>query len=181
VNATFDTFAPATYNNTLTEACEPTEVCNRNDILFKGLTAGWLAFVSLIVPSTYNQILPQLQTSAQGAAESCTGAGNDTCGVKWYTGTWDDEIGLEEQMSALNIFWSILISRDNASAYAPLTAFTGGNSNTSTGTGSSDTDPSTSTTTVSQISTADRAGAGILTAIFAMGVMGAVYWMVATT
>lgn len=179
LNATWDTFATDTYANVLTEyECETTEICNRNEILFKGLTAGWIAFVALIVPDTYNSIIPQLQTSAEAAAASCSGDSNNTCGIKWYTKTWDGNIGLEEEMSGLNIFWANLISSSNASAaYAPVTSRTGGNSSSDPTAGT--TDSSTSTTKTTPITTADKAGAGILTALFAAGIIGGVYWTVA--
>lgn len=135
-----------------------------------------MAFIALIVPSTYNTIIGQLQTSAQGAASSCSGAGNDTCGIKWYTGDWDGEIGLEEQMSALNVFWSLLINKDNATAYAPVTANTGGNSTSNPTAGTAN--PTGSDSTTSTISGGDKAGAGILTAVVALGIIGAVYWTV---
>jgi mannan endo-1,6-alpha-mannosidase len=175
---TIDLFVPTSYNNVLTEiSCEPTEICNRNEILFKGLVSGWLAFIALIVPSTYDTILPHLQNSAQGAAESCTGAGNDTCGIKWYTGDWDDEIGLEEQMSALNVFWSNLISMPNSSAYAPVTSRTGGNSTSNPSAGTGDSSSSTGTTTTA-VTTGQKAGAAILTIVVASGILGSVYFAV---
>jgi mannan endo-1,6-alpha-mannosidase len=179
LNATWDTFASDTYSNILTEfECETTEICNRNEILFKGLTAGWMAFTALVVPSTYSTIVSKLQTSSAAAAASCSGDNNNTCGVKWYTKSWDGEIGLEEQMSALNIFWSNLIMTTNASSsYAPVTSRTGGNSTSDPSAGT--TDSTDKSSTLKAITTADKAGAGILTALFAVAIIGVVYWTVA--
>lgn len=178
MTATWDTFASETYGNILTEfECETTEICNRNEVLFKGLTAGWMAFAALIVPSTYSTIVPKLQTSSAAAAASCSGDSNNTCGVKWYTNSWDSQIGLEEQMSALNIFWSNLIMTSNASAYAPVTSRTGGNSSSDPTAGS--TDSTDTASTLKAITTADKAGAGILTALFAVAIIAVVYWTVA--
>jgi mannan endo-1,6-alpha-mannosidase len=178
MTATWDTFASETYGNILTEfECETTEICNRNEVLFKGLTAGWMAFAALIVPSTYSTIVPKLQASSAAAAASCSGDNNNTCGVKWYTNSWDGQIGLEEQMSALNIFWSNLIMTSNASAYAPVTSRTGGNSSSDPTAGT--TDSTDTTSTLKAITTADKAGAGILTALFAVAIIAVVYWTVA--
>lgn len=178
LTATWDTFASDTYHNILTEfECETTEICNRNEILFKGLTAGWMAFTALIVPSTYSTIASKLQVSSAAAAASCTGDNNNTCGVKWYTKSWDGEIGLEEQMSALNIFWSNLIMMPNASLYAPVTSRTGGNSSSDPNAGT--TDSTTKLSTLKAITTADKAGAGILTTLFAVVIIAVVYWTVA--
>ncbi|EED20914.1 glycosyl hydrolase, putative [Talaromyces stipitatus ATCC 10500] len=177
LGSTLSKFAGSDYGNVLTEDCETTELCNRNEILFKGLTAGWMAFVALIVPSTYNTIMSSLQTSGVAAAASCVGYNNNTCGVKWYTKSWDNQNGLEEQMSALNIFWANLIMTNNASLYAPVTSRTGGNSSSNPTAGS--TDPVSTTKKLAAISTADKAGAGILTALFAAVIIAVVYWTVA--
>uniref|UniRef100_A0A093X784 Mannan endo-1,6-alpha-mannosidase n=1 Tax=Talaromyces marneffei PM1 TaxID=1077442 RepID=A0A093X784_TALMA len=178
LTATWNTFASDAYGNILTEfECETTEICNRNEILFKGLTAGWMALAALIVPSIYGTIVPKLQASSAAAAASCSGDNNNTCGVKWYTKSWDGEIGLEEQMSALNIFWSNLIMMPNASAYAPLTSRTGGNSSSDPTAGTKDSTNKASN--LKAITSADRAGAGILTALFAVVIISVVYWTVA--
>ncbi|KAJ5219530.1 Mannan endo-1-6-alpha-mannosidase DCW1 [Penicillium chermesinum] len=162
---TFDTFLS---NNILEEiTCEPTEQCNDNDILFKGLLSSWLSFTALLVPSTYNKIMPVLKASAQAAAKSCTGHNNNTCGVRWYLSTYDGWIGMEEQISATNIFVANMIAFDRS---APVTAYTGGDStsNPSAGeTNSSDTNPKES-----PITAADKAGAIMLTIAFVGGWIG---------
>ncbi|KAH8690690.1 putative mannan endo-1,6-alpha-mannosidase DCW1 precursor [Talaromyces proteolyticus] len=174
-NSTLSTFASATYNNTLADwECETTEVCNNNEIIFKGLVAGWLAFTAIVVPSTYNTIMPTLKTSAESAADACTGYGNNTCGVRWSIKSWDGWIGLEESMSATNIFWANLVPYNITSG--PVTSTTGGNSTSNPGAGTGD-----NTGNMYQapaITTADKAGAGILTALYAAGIIGGVYWLV---
>lgn len=95
--------------------CEPNEVCNDNKILFKGLVSGWLAFVALLVPSTYDEILPKLQASAQGAAASCSGMSNNTCGVRWHESKWDGWVGMEEQISATDVLSSVLVTEKKGS------------------------------------------------------------------
>ncbi|KAJ6115459.1 Mannan endo-1-6-alpha-mannosidase DCW1 [Penicillium sp. IBT 16267x] len=170
-----------TFENFLTDdileekLCEPTEVCNDNEILFKGLVSSWLSFTALLVPSTYDTILPILQTSAQAAAKSCTGHGNNTCGVRWYQSTYDGWIGMEEEISATNIFVANLIAFQSSAPSAPITATTGGNSTSDPTAGEND----TSTITIeSGITTADKAGAGILTVVFVSAWVGLMTWTI---
>jgi mannan endo-1,6-alpha-mannosidase len=152
--------------------CEPSEVCNNNEILFKGLVSSWLSFTALLVPSTFDTIVPKLQTSAQAAAKSCTGHNNNTCGVRWYKSEYDGWIGMEEQISATDIFVANLISFNKS---APVTSTTGGNSTSNPTAGDNDT--STSTTS-KEVTTGDRAGAGILTVVFVVGWVGLLGWTV---
>lgn len=168
---TVNTFFPTKYNGVMSETlCEPDEACNNNEILFKGLTAMWMAFTSVLVPSTYDTIVPKLQTSAEAAAKSCSGNSNNTCGVRWYTNSWDGWNGLEEQLIATAIISSTLITDKKE---GPVTASTGGNSSSdpSSGTGDQDTGPRA-------ITTADKAGAGIVTAGFAFSWVGLMAWLV---
>ncbi|KAL2867764.1 glycoside hydrolase family 76 protein [Aspergillus lucknowensis] len=154
--------------------CEPKELCNYNEILFKGIVASWMAFVSLIVPETYGQIFPKLQTSAQAAAQSCSGMNNNTCGVRWYQSKWDGWVGMEEQIIATDILASVLVSEEKK---GPLSSTTGGNSasNPAAGLGDDNGGPNGSP---KPITTADRAGAGILTVLFVAAWGGMVSWMV---
>ncbi|KAL4922943.1 glycoside hydrolase family 76 protein [Aspergillus undulatus] len=153
--------------------CEPKALCNFNEILFKGIVSTWLTSVALIVPETYNKIYTKLQTSAQAAAEQCSGAGNNTCGIKWYTEKWDQSIGMEQQIIATDILSSVLVSEKSN---PPLTSKTGGNStaNYNAGEGSSRGDNGE----LKAITSGDRAGAGIVTVLF-VGLWGSmIAWMV---
>lgn len=168
MNKTFDHFFPDSNGGIFEEVvCEPSESCNDNEILFKGLVSSWLSFTALLVPSTYSTILPYLQTSAKAAALSCTGHSNNTCGVRWYQSTYDGWIGMEEQISATNLFVANMIQFNTS---GPVTATTGGNSTSNPTQGENDT--SSSTTKQSTITTGDRAGAGILTVVFVVGWVG---------
>ncbi|KAJ5910692.1 Mannan endo-1-6-alpha-mannosidase DCW1 [Penicillium tannophilum] len=170
LNKTFEHFL----NDDILEEklCEPTEVCNDNEILFKGLVSSWLSFTALLVPSTYDTILPVLQTSGQAAAKSCTGHDNNTCGVRWYKSAYDGWIGMEEEISATNIFVANMIAFDSS---APVTSSTGGNSTSDPTAGENDTSTST---TESAITTGDKAGAGILTVVFVSGWVGLMTWTI---
>ncbi|RLL95952.1 hypothetical protein CFD26_106204 [Aspergillus turcosus] len=175
LNRTFDIFFPAAYGgNIMSEvACEPIESCNDNEILFKGLVTSWLAFTALLVPSTYDRILPKLQGSAVAAADTCTGNGNNSCGVRWYTKKWDGWTGMEEEISVADVLSVNLITTKHR---GPVTATTGGNSTSDPSAGTGDT--SGETVPVSNITTGDKAGASLLTIAFAVGWVGLMAFMV---
>lgn len=175
MNVTLDTFFPAKYGgNIMSEIlCEPAEVCNDNEILFKGLVTGWLGLVALIMPSTSSLILPKLQGSAEAAAASCNGMGNNTCGVRWYPKKWDGWNGMEEEIAVTNVLASALYSTKQT---APVTSSTGGNSTSDPNAGTGDNTDSGSTE--SKITTGDKAGASILTIAFVGMWGGMIAWMV---
>ncbi|KKK15427.1 hypothetical protein AOCH_001148 [Aspergillus ochraceoroseus] len=155
LNALFDGFFPEKYGgNIIRELCEPDESCNDNEILFRGLTTGWLGFTALLVPST--------------------GMSNNTCGVRWYQSKWDGEVGMEEQIIATDVLSSVLIMEDGAEA--PVTATTGGNSTSDPSSGTKD--KSETKTTLRTITTGDKAGAAILTIVFAFSWAGMIAWLI---
>jgi mannan endo-1,6-alpha-mannosidase len=176
---TFSTFFPTQYGgNVMSEvSCETVKTCDRNMICFKGFLSSWLTFTSLLAPYTYNQILPKLQASAQAAAKSCTGGTDGAhCGITWANGTFDGFMGLEEQMSVLSVLSSTMVAYEQQKA--PLTAKTGGNSTSNPNAGLGDSSSHQQSGTTKPITTADRAGAGIVTALFLSGWVGIVSWMV---
>lgn len=90
---------------------EPTDLCNANEQMFKGLLASNLAFVTRLAPYTASTIIPKLRASAVGAAKQCTGGNNRTlCGQYWYKSEWDGTANLEEQISATSIFTSNIVA-----------------------------------------------------------------------
>ena len=144
--------------------CEPREICNNNEVLFKGLLSTWLSYVALVVPNTYDLIMPKLQTSALAAAKSCTGNNNYTCGVQWYKWQWDGWTGMEEQISVSQVFSANLLPfMQEKAAVGPVTSKTGGNSSSNPNAGLQ----SNKKVPPKPITAGDRAGAGILTVIFA--------------
>ncbi|KAJ5354949.1 hypothetical protein N7541_005993 [Penicillium brevicompactum] len=153
--------------------CEPAANCNDNEILFKGLTSSWLALTAILVPSSFDTIIAKLQTSGEGAAASCTGHNNGTCGVRWYKSQYDGWMGMEEEISATNIFTANLV---NFNKTGPVTSTTGGNSTSNPTAGEDDSDSNSAKTTT--ITTGDKAGAGILTAVFVTGWFGLMAFMV---
>ena len=172
---TFATFFLPKNGNILSEIiCEPTDNCDRNGMLFKGLTVMWLANIALVVNSTYTDILEKIQTTTAGAAKTCTGLNNETCGMRWYGGEFDGQSGFDIDITATTLYSVAMLPfvRDTAK---PLTGSSGGNTSA---------DPSAGTETASDgyptytpISTADRAGAGILTVIFTGGLVGMAVFM----
>ena len=122
------------------------------------------------LPWTYDTIIPLLQSSAQAAATSCTGGDDgNTCGMVWTTGTWDGQTGVGEQMSALEVIQSNLID----SVPGPVANGSGGISvgDPSAGTGGDN-------IFYEPITTGDKAGAGILTFLLLLGLVGGTWWLV---
>ncbi|KAF2166123.1 glycoside hydrolase family 76 protein [Zasmidium cellare ATCC 36951] len=181
-------------NGTMQEtACEGSHNCNIDQQTFKAYLSRWMAASTKVAPWTKDTIMPLLASSAEAAAKSCTG-GDDgvTCGTSW-TGGWDGAFGVGQQMNALEVFQSNLIS----TARGPVGNSTGGTSQGDPNAGSdSGSTPITYASSHQQsppsanlevvltferynaITTGDRAGAGILTAIVLIGLVGGGYWIV---
>lgn len=174
LGVTLRTFFPQKYGgNILVEPCDEKELCNQNEILFKGLVSSWLALIAVLVPSTYDQILPKLQASAEAAAASCTGMNNNTCSVRWYQKKWDGWNGLEEQVIATDVITSVLMM--DMPDKAPVTADTGGKSSSDPNAGSG---KDGSSDKLRKITAGDKAGASILTLLFSGGWIGLVAYMI---
>lgn len=153
-------------------ACELTDSvqCTADMLSYKGYLHRWLAQTTQMAPFTSSTILPVLEVSAQAALKNCNEDG--TCGFRWTTDSYDGDTGAGQQMNALGAIMSLLISREDVSD--PVTETSGGTSegNANAGSGSSSTGSSEK-----PITTADRAGAGIVTAVLLLG-MGSVFvWM----
>ncbi|CAK4007101.1 mannan endo-1,6-alpha-mannosidase [Lecanosticta acicola] len=156
-------------------ACEPGGNCNIDQQSFKAYFTRFVVASTKWAPQLYNQVMPYIQTSAQAAAAQCSG-GTDgiTCGTKWTTnGVWDGTYGVGQQLCALEIIQSNLIQQ----SYAPVTASRGGISqgNASLGTGGDD---GGNPIVLSPITTADRAGAGIVTIVVILGTVAGGYWII---
>ncbi|XDG07509.1 hypothetical protein ABKA04_007124 [Annulohypoxylon sp. FPYF3050] len=156
-------------------SCEKTSAkCNVDQQSFKGHLVRWMALTTQLASFTYDTIMPLLKSNAKAVAEQCSGAaGSDykgpdgtACGFSWLQGsTFDGEYGVGEQMNALNAVIATLV--DNAPT--PYTSQNGGSSTGNVNAGSNDDDK------IAQpraITTADKAGAGILTALVLSGLIG---------
>ncbi|KAI1087208.1 glycoside hydrolase family 76 protein [Rostrohypoxylon terebratum] len=156
-------------------SCEKTSAkCNVDQQSFKGHLVRWMALTTQLASFTYDTIMPLIKSNAKAVAEQCSGpAGSDykgpdgtACGFSWLQGsTFDGEYGVGEQMNALNAVIATLV--DNAPT--PYTSQNGGSSTGNVNAGSNDDDK------IAQpraITTADKAGAGILTALVLSGLIG---------
>jgi mannan endo-1,6-alpha-mannosidase len=157
-------------------ACEDTTSgCDNDEDSFKAYMSRWMAATAKLVPEVYDTIMAKLKVSAVAAAEQCSG-GTDgvTCGLKWTDGsTWDGTYGVGQQMAAMQIILSQLVSE------APdlVTNTTGGTSkgNSAAGSGSASSTMDLTTTTVTS---GDKVGAGFLTAFVLCGIVGGTAFMV---
>ncbi|WEW59206.1 glycoside hydrolase family 76 protein [Emydomyces testavorans] len=153
--------------------CEPKGNCLVDQRSFKAYLARWMAATVQLAPFTRDLIMPKLRASAMAAAKACTGGDNGaTCGLKWTTGQFDGSIGVGEQMAAMEIFQSNLIGSVNP----PVSADSGGTSkgDPSAGVGGK----GESEEELRHITLADRAGAGVVTALLMMGIVGGSYFAI---
>ena len=89
--------------------CEPSNTCDVDQLSFKAYLARYMAATMAVLPSTQATILPLLKSSAAGAAASCgSGPGASTCGMKWNIGTWDDTMGVGQQLAGLEVVHGLL-------------------------------------------------------------------------
>jgi mannan endo-1,6-alpha-mannosidase len=152
-------------------ACETGDTCTTDMQSFKGYIHRWYATTTKVAPFIADTILPVLQTSAQAAIKSCTGGDNGRqCGFVWTTGTFDGKLGVGEQMNVIGATSSLLIDQ----VRSPVTAKDGGTSKGNNNAGSGSDDFKQHET---PLTTGDRAGAGILTALVLGSACGLFGWM----
>jgi mannan endo-1,6-alpha-mannosidase len=149
---------------------EPCEFgrCNVDQRSFKAYFARWLAATAELAPFTHDIIMEKLRASATAAVSTCTAGNRGTqCGLRWNM-TNDGSLGVGEQMAALEVVQSHLI--DTAPGWVSAVKGTG----TSQGDINAGSKSSTNSRLVDGrvITNADRAGAGILTALVLISVVG---------
>ncbi|CAN8097748.1 unnamed protein product [Discula destructiva] len=171
LNGTLRNFFPD--NIAKEPACEDVGTCTSDMYCFKGFVARWMAVTAQMAPFTRDTIMATLLTSAQAAVNTCTGSpainpNGRMCGFKWHETTWDGSTGAGHQMNVLGTLVGLLITNNEVTGEggtggAPITNSTGG---TSGG------DPTAGfggrpawEHYERPITAADKAGAGILTAI----------------
>lgn len=148
-------------------ACESAKKCNVDQPSFKAYVARWMAATMKVAPYLADQMRPYLAASAQAAAQACVGGGDGvTCGIQWDIGGWDGTDGVGQQMSALEVIQQNLID----SAAAPVTNTTGGTSKGDYNGGSKD--PTNPLGPQKPITTADKAGAAIVTILLVFAMLG---------
>jgi mannan endo-1,6-alpha-mannosidase len=162
-------------------ACEtqaPPNYCNVDMRSFKAYLTRWMAATTKMAPFTYPQISEYLLKNAKAAAAQCTGGPlGRACGLKWInagkTGVWDGTTGVGEQMSALEVIQSTLIDRTPG----PVTNDTGGTSPGDYEAGSGSARGPGDMLVGWEPSGKDRAGAGILTAVVLLTLVGGCGWI----
>lgn len=153
--------------------CAP-DKCNNDQRSFRCLFARSLSLVSVIVPEMREKFNPYMDDSAVAAAQSCSGDGDSyTCGLNWAVDGWDGKYGLGEQMSALETMLYVIYDDHPA----PYTSDNGGTSESNPEAGLN-----VQTTMVNRnkldITSGDKAGAGVLTAVVLGLMLGVSIWMV---
>ena len=164
------------FNNSVMyeRACEPVNTCQVDQRSFKGYLARWMAASTQMAPFTYESVMPLLRASAEAAAKTCTGGSDGTaCGVKWAQESWDGVQDVGAQLAVLEVIQSNLIPRVDS----PVTHDHGGTSKGNPAGGGKPPNPQPGATSMT-ITTGDRAGAGIVTAVVCLVVIGSTGWMV---
>ncbi|KAB8338741.1 hypothetical protein FH972_021686 [Carpinus fangiana] len=156
--------------------CLNTNTCNNDEKSFRAFTLSWMADTAKIAPFTEPAITPLLQTTAKGAAQQCSGGSDGvTCGLNWNVSTWDGTTGVGQQLSAMSAFLTLLAPFKAG----PILNFKNGGTSvedpTATGGDGSSDSP---LLPLKPITTADKAGAAIITLLLAGCVLGGSVWMV---
>ncbi|KAF1963193.1 mannan endo-1,6-alpha-mannosidase DCW1 precursor [Byssothecium circinans] len=161
-------------NNVMFEvACEENGKCNTDQRSFKAYLSRWMGYAMLTAPFTKDLLWPRLTTSAQAAAKQCTASGTEaTCGLKWtLNGQNDGSVGVGENMAALEVMQNLLIPQ----AAGPVTETGGGVSKSDPNAGAG---AKTTTVVFDEVTTGDKAGAGILTTLILVVILAGAWWMV---
>lgn len=151
--------------------------CSTDMLSFKGYVHRWLAVTTQVAPFTREKILPVLQKSTEAAVKQCTGGDSGrACGFYWSGGSYvdvavDGTSGAGEQMNVLAAVSSLLIE----DAEPPATNSTGGISKGDPNAGKDSHD----NPEPKPLTTADKAGAGILTFLVLASGLGTFIWMCA--
>ncbi|KAI0203513.1 glycoside hydrolase [Astrocystis sublimbata] len=102
-------FTPAKTGVMYEQKCEPGHGCTTDQTSFKASLSRWLGKTAVLVPSVKTQVMDMLERSAQGAAQSCVGHGNSTCGVTWSAKGFDGQSDFGVELSALETIQSLLV------------------------------------------------------------------------
>ncbi|KAI9805016.1 MAG: hydrolase 76 protein [Piccolia ochrophora] len=175
LDATSVFFDPANPNIMYEVACESNGKCNVDQRSFKAYLSRWMTATMKAAPFTRDFIMPRIRASAAAAARVCTGGDTGTmCALRWTLPAFSGEVGVGEQMAALEIIQSNLID----TVPGPVSEKTGGTSkgDAAAGTGGDELPDGGPTR---GITTGDRVGAGFLTTLILVGVLGGAWWMIA--
>ncbi|KKY21918.1 putative glycoside hydrolase family 76 protein [Phaeomoniella chlamydospora] len=172
------TYFPSEYgSNTMSEIeCEVKANCNNDQSSFKAYLSRWLGVTTLLAPFTASEIQAKLYNSSIGAAGQCVGGDNGRlCGRRWYSTTWDGSSGVGQQMAAMSVIGTQLLTQD----MVPKSYSTGGTSTTNSSSEVESIDGSSSNpSSTSSITTKDKAGAAILTILVCVSTAAAAMFMI---
>lgn len=141
--------------------CAPTNQCNNDQRTFRLLLARCLGMTAKLAPQTYSTISKLIESSAEAAAQLCSGGSDGvTCGFNWGVTGWDGVYGLGEQMLALETIQAYIVMNQKSE---PLTINNGGTNRTNPNAGLSTINLTSNTSF--NVSTRDKASAGVITAI----------------
>ncbi|KAI1079794.1 glycoside hydrolase family 76 protein [Whalleya microplaca] len=158
-------------NGTAYEPSCETGICTTDMLSFKGYLHRWLAVTTQVAPFVKERIMGVLKTSTESAVKQCTGGDNGRmCGFHWTSGVFDGQTGAGQQMNVVAALSSLLID----DAQEPVTNSTGGTSQGDPNAGSG---PQKGLPQLSPVTTGDKAGAGILTAVLIGLTLVSVVWM----
>lgn len=161
------------FNNTVMyeAACQPTGRCNTDQLCFKGIFSRFLGLCMLTAPEMQTDIWPYIIGSAEAAAGSCSGGSDGhTCGFNWFVNGWDGTWGLGQQIDALDLFNTLLINN----MPGPYTMAQLNKNDTYGDAGLNTTE--TYVTTL-DLGTKDKAGAGVITAVVLLSMLGSTWWL----
>lgn len=155
-------------------ACEDIGTCNTDQRSFKAYLSRWMGYAMIVAREvTFDDLWKRVQTSAPAAAKTCVSA-TDTeanCDLKWNPkGAKDGKTGVGENMSVLEIVQALLVQK----AAGPVTEAAGGISKSDPSAGGG---VMTAPVAFNPVTTAGKAGAGILTTLVLASMLGGAWWM----
>ena len=163
-------------------ACEPYDTCNVDQHSFKGYLARSMGYTMLLYPKSRSTLAPILANSAIAAGKACTGTVNGNtqqCGFKWTwnNGTFDGSTAVGFQVGQNMAVMETI--QANLAVYmgGPLTNTTGGSSVGDVTAGNTQSSENANAIVIAPPTTADKAGAGILTAIATAGSFVFAWWI----
>jgi hypothetical protein len=90
---------PSDGNVMIEYLCEENLICNQDQKSFKAYLTRWMTVTAMLVPETWDIIMPKLRTSAQAAARQCNGGDTGTwCSMQWWTNVPTGKTGAGEQV-----------------------------------------------------------------------------------
>ncbi|OAX77804.1 hypothetical protein ACJ72_07893 [Emergomyces africanus] len=168
-------FFPESKGRIMTEiVCEDAradKLCNEDQRSFRAYLSRFMGSTVKLAPFTKDLIMPMLRRSAQAAAKQCSGP-DHACGLRWSRQEkWDGLTGVGEHMSALEVIQNNLVDLVAGPA-DQKSGISKGDPNA--GRRQNDTAP-----VFSQIMIGDRVGAGFVTTIILLSILGSAWWMIA--